>query len=254
LGAGLAKWWAVVEELIASRPQAVLVDVGGTLWPNAFPLTPALQDVRAQALAEVLGSDRAAAAEVATAIDEGLLGEGGASSVDSAVARSLGDHGFSTDHGVLRQARRAMCVPFAGALAPFKQAGALLAGIKSLGLRCVVISNTVFRDAEMYRRDFEAEGWARWVDAYVTSVDVGARKPDERIFRAALAAAGPGPDHCVMIGDSEAADMVPAARLGMRTVLVAIERPVPRTTVATTCVTSLGQALDALRVWAAGAA
>lgn len=107
----------------------------------------------------------------------------------------------------------------------------------------------MFRDAEMYQRDFEALGWAAWVDGCVTSVDAGCRKPDQRIFELALEVAGSRPERCVMVGNSEYADIAPAVRMGMRAILVAIEDPPPLTTAAGACVTALDLTLDVLQKW-----
>jgi FMN phosphatase YigB (HAD superfamily) len=52
-----------------------------------------------------------------------------------------------------------------------------------------------------------------------------------------------------MIGNSEEADIVPARRLGMRAIRVAIEEPAPAVTLAGACVTSLDQVPDVLRAW-----
>lgn len=50
------------------------------------------------------------------------------------------------------------------------------------------------------------------------SFEIGAVKPDERMFRAVLDKVGAAPEECLMIGDSPDADIAPAERLGMRTV------------------------------------
>jgi FMN phosphatase YigB (HAD superfamily) len=139
-----------------------------------------------------------------------------------------------------------------GNLSPFHHAGELLAAIKDQGLACVIISNTWFRDAELYRLDFEAFGWGPSVDGYITSVDAGCHKPDERIFRMALQIAEAAPHRCVMVGNSEEADIVPALRLGMRAIRVAIEEPAPAVTQAGACLTSLDQVPDVLREWQRG--
>ena len=57
------------------------------------------------------------------------------------------------------------------------------------------------------------------VDAVVTSAQVGAAKPDTRIFAAALAAAGCSPDEAVHVGDSADADGG-AEAAGIRLVLL----------------------------------
>src|SRR2546422_502214 len=81
------------------------------------------------------------------------------------------------------------------------------------------------------RRDFEDWELSDSVAAYVPSLDVGWRKPHPAFFDAAAVAAGHPPDQCAMVGDSEANDIVPAHERGMRTVRVAIEEPLPSTSV-----------------------
>lgn len=58
------------------------------------------------------------------------------------------------------------------------------------------------------------------VDAVVTSAEVGAAKPDPRIFEAALAAAGCSAAEAVHIGDSSDTDVAGAAAAGIRAILL----------------------------------
>ena len=57
------------------------------------------------------------------------------------------------------------------------------------------------------------------------------------------------PARTAMVGNSEAADIAPAKALGLRTILVAIEDPVPTHTEADALATSLAQALDIITSW-----
>jgi FMN phosphatase YigB (HAD superfamily) len=52
-----------------------------------------------------------------------------------------------------------------------------------------------------------------------------------------------------MVGNSEDKDVVPARALGLRAILVAIERPPPPTTQADAVVTSLDEATATLTAW-----
>jgi beta-phosphoglucomutase-like phosphatase (HAD superfamily) len=72
----------------------------------------------------------------------------------------------------------------------------------------------------------ERERVGPYVDAVVSSVDVGCRKLPRAMFEAALAAAHRPPQHRVMIGNSEQSVQL-ALALGMRTLLVALENPKP---------------------------
>jgi FMN phosphatase YigB (HAD superfamily) len=227
----------------------VFVDVGGTLLPNALLLTPALRESRARALCCVLGSDPSTASSVIERVEAMLpLAAGG--TPDRVIATVLSAEGFDAGTTTVRLARQALQVSLSNTLVPFDHAAKFLSGIKDLGLRCIILSNTTFMDAELYRGEFEVFGWAGWVDGYVTSVDADCSKPGERIFRYALEMAGSSPDVCVMVGNSEDADIVPAIQFGMRALLVAIEDPVPAATAAGACAQNLEQALDVLRRWA----
>ena len=226
----------------------VFVDVGGTLLPNSLPLTRALARGRVTAVGAVLGTDRLRTTSIIQDIETRLpLAAGG--SPDAVIASVLEAAGLMSDGAAVRRARQALQVPLSSGLVPFENAGRLLSGINGLGLRCFVLSNTTFMDAAMYRHEFGLFGLAEWVDGYLTSVDAGCSKPDERIFRSALELAGSAPESCAMVGNSEEADIEPAARLGMKTILVAIECPAPSATAAGACVTSLDQALAVLESW-----
>lgn len=58
---------------------------------------------------------------------------------------------------------------------------------------------------------------------YVTSLDVGFRKPHPAMFERALEALGVRASDATMVGDSPGTAIVPAKSLGLRTVLVAIQ-------------------------------
>ena len=75
--------------------------------------------------------------------------------------------------------RRAMCVSATPDIL-FDGTGPLLKSIKDLGLRCVILSNTAWRDALDYLANFEAFGLAGYIDSVVTSLDTHYRKPNQR--------------------------------------------------------------------------
>jgi putative hydrolase of the HAD superfamily len=57
-------------------------------------------------------------------------------------------------------------------------------------------------------------------DSVTESFYVGHSKPDERIFRAALAKQKFSPEECLYVGDNPKNDIIPAKALGMRTALI----------------------------------
>jgi FMN phosphatase YigB (HAD superfamily) len=232
--------------------EGVLVDVGGTLWPNTWPLTEQDRLDRVTAMSAVFPSlSRASASDLVSSIVE-LVEEAAAAdpgrSADALIADELSRRELSTDPVAVRAVRQALSTRL-GSRATLPGAAELLSAIKAAHQRCVILSNTTYRDAEVYALDFADLGWSRWVDGCVTSVDVGCAKPDDRIFRAALDVIALPPHRCVMIGNSEAADIVPARNLGLRTIRVALEEPLPDASVADAVVDSLHAVVTVLRSW-----
>ena len=83
---------------------------------------------------------------------------------------------------------------------PYPDTAEVLRRLKELGIRTAVVSNIAFD----FRSAFTAIGAP--VDEFVLSFEVGAIKPDPKIFNAALDRLGVAPERAVMVGDSEEAD------------------------------------------------
>ena len=66
----------------------------------------------------------------------------------------------------------------------------------------------------------KAFGIRKYFDLIVSSAEEGIAKPDPRIFLLALERAGCSPEECVMVGDRLDNDILPAKKLGMKTVWV----------------------------------
>jgi FMN phosphatase YigB (HAD superfamily) len=145
--------------------------------------------------------------------------------------------------------RLAMGIEAAGHTMPFPNAQELLATIKVLGLRCAILSNGAWRDRAGYERDLSDFGLLRFIDAVLNSASTGLRKPNPQAFEAALSSIGASAAECVMIGNSERYDIEPAMALGMRTILVAIEKPRPATSRAHAIASSLHEVAELLRSW-----
>jgi len=85
------------------------------------------------------------------------------------------------------------------------------------GIRLGLISNS-HRCLASFQAHFELDGL---ITAAVSSSDHGFLKPHPSIFRAALELTGVGSDEAVMVGDSYDHDVLGAAAVGMRGVLLA---------------------------------
>jgi len=99
----------------------------------------------------------------------------------------------------------------------------LLETIQELGLRCIIVSNGIWRAQADYWDDLVAFGLEEFVQAVVSSVDTLWRKPSREFYDIALEAAAAPPDRCIIVGNSEAKDIGPAVSLGMLAIRVAVE-------------------------------
>ncbi len=230
--------------------RAVLLDVGGTLWPDRLTAQVAA-DPYLERLGRLLPDIDAAHA---LSVLRGQLQQADGLLVQDThgeLARALRLLGRNPAEVDVLAVRRALCVPAVPGVRLFPGAAELLGGLRRLGLRCVIVSNVQVRGALEYWRDFTDLGVAHLIDAVVTSLEVGFRKPHPAFFEATLREAGCEPAACVMIGNSEANDIQPALALGMRTVRVAIEEPPPTASAAHAVVTSLAAVLGIVSHWIA---
>lgn len=223
-----------------------LLDVGGTLWPESWPRldgdrerqirrlcaqVQGLTDLRATGLVEILS---------------GVTHPPGLRQVtDQLVRDALRRCGVTTGVAV-ESVIGAMCLPAAGRVELLPGARRLLREL-SAQARIVVVSNTMWRRREALHSDFAQLGVAHYVSDYVTSLDVGWRKPDPRIFEAALGAGGSPPEQCLLIGDSEANDIEPAVSRGMVAIRVAVEALPTGSSAAHHVCASLDEVTDLLR-------
>lgn len=100
--------------------------------------------------------------------------------------------------------------------AAYPDVPAALRELRARGLRLVVASNWDCSLGDV----LEQAGIRALVDGVVTSAEVGAAKPDARLFEAALELAGCAPGRAVYVGDSPANDVAGAAAAGVAAVLV----------------------------------
>lgn len=229
-----------------------LIDVGGTLWPDGWPWAPDDHEIRSGRLRQALpGLDMEAAARLLRDLDESAarLTDALEQDVERYVAEPLRRNGFDGTAEQVAATVDAVCLPARPWLKLFPGAAELLAAVRRAGLGCVIVSNAFWRGADAYWRDFEDLGVAGEIDAVVSSVDVRFRKPHPAIFQAGMAAAGAAPAACAMVGNSESKDVVPAKRLGLRTIRVAIEEPKPPTSQADAVTNSLDEVAQLLLTW-----
>lgn len=99
----------------------------------------------------------------------------------------------------------------------------VLETLREAGYRLGVISNA----DHMLPGILEEVDLARFFDTVTYSFDVGAEKPDTRIFRHAIATAGATAKQSVHVGDSFEADYLGARRAGLHAILLQREGAPP---------------------------
>lgn len=85
---------------------------------------------------------------------------------------------------------------------PYPDTAPTLRALRERGLKVAIVSNVPRDLSDVFR----AHGLAGYVDAFVHSFQVGAEKPDPRIFLAACERIGTAPAATLMVGDHAVAD------------------------------------------------
>jgi len=98
----------------------------------------------------------------------------------------------------------------------YRDAAPALAELRALGVRLVCVSNWDYSLPDVLAR----VGLADELDGVVTSAAVGARKPDPRLFEAALEVAGCAADEALHVGDTPTEDVEGARAAGIRALLI----------------------------------
>ena len=227
--------------MIGPVPRALevaLIDVGGTLWPNSWPIRQTDGEGRrlrvkaamagqnpvvVDALVDDLLRSSRPGDEARSVTTESPMMVG----AEDLIAGCLHRHGLRADPQTIFRIRRAMAIPVHDRFQPLPGALELLRAIRALGLRSLIASNTYWRDADSYWDDFRKLGMAEYIDGIITSVDAGHLKPHPAVFEMAMHKAGVPPDHCVVIGNREENDIAPALALGMWAILVHPDDPPP---------------------------
>ncbi len=244
---------------MANALDVALIDVGGTLWPNSWPFRETDGLGRHQRVAAAMPMLEATAVDslVADLIESNRTGDQARAistetpatipAAEILIAASLARQDLPADVDTVNRIRRAMALPVADRMQPLPGAVELLAEIRTLRLRTVIASNTYWRDAQSYWDDFRLLGMAGYIDAIVTSVDAGHLKPHPAVFEMAMHVAGTPADRCVVIGNREENDIEPALALGMRTILVYPDDPMPASSRAHVVVPDLWECAKAVK-------
>jgi len=103
---------------------------------------------------------------------------------------------------------------------PHTQAVPVLEGIKAMGLRIGLISNTGMTPGTTFREFMDQHGMLDYFETLTFSDEVKLAKPNKEIFSMTLNAMGAAPSETIHVGDHVINDVVGAKRLGMKTVWI----------------------------------
>jgi putative hydrolase of the HAD superfamily len=126
--------------------------------------------------------------------------------------------GLPADEPLLRELAWLWYAPVTEHTRVEENLGPTLAGIRDAGLRLGVISNT-FVPGFVHDRHLEMAGLLEFLPVRIYSSEVGYRKPDKRIFEAALTQLGVTAAETLFVGDLIKTDIIGARRMGMTTAL-----------------------------------
>jgi putative hydrolase of the HAD superfamily len=104
-------------------------------------------------------------------------------------------------------------VPLAGAVETVER-------LREAGIACALICDTGLTPGHVVRQHLLRVGLLRGLRAQIFSDEVGAPKPDARMFRAALAALGCPAREALHVGDLRRTDVAGARAAGMRSVRI----------------------------------
>ena len=99
---------------------------------------------------------------------------------------------------------------------PYPEAEQILKYLSEKGYKIGIIANQSAGTAER----LEKWGLLKYIDVVAASAEEGVAKPDKEIFLRALKRAACSAENAVMIGDRLDNDIVPAKKLGMKTIWV----------------------------------
>jgi HAD superfamily hydrolase (TIGR01662 family) len=214
--------------MAAGTIQAVLFDLGGTLWEHRPGVT--IEQILATAAPAAIAllpslpvpptpGDLAVAVRRAYLSLEEAAARGDTAPVPAEAPVLLGRAGFglAIDQATARAMLRALYVPERRTTRLLDGAERLLQSLALRGVRLGIVSNRM-HGGTLLLDDLDYFGISHLFLTMVASCDAGWMKPHPALFQQALEELGVSPAETVMVGDDLRADIGAALALGMRAV------------------------------------
>lgn len=202
------------------RLRGLLLDVGGTLVPNAFAVSDhTYARLKTERLRKEFGAELPWFQPLVDhRFSSDAIGPDLRQDVEGEVVQFLGNLGAAVTSGEVARICRACSVPLTQLVALASGAEAAIRDARGMGLRLGICSNTFWRDDALVREDWRAFGLADSIAAYITSRSTGYAKPHPAIFARALAKIAVQPAEAAILGDRLDRDIAGGAAFGMRTI------------------------------------
>jgi putative hydrolase of the HAD superfamily len=209
------------------RPAAVTFDCWGTLlyeddWGTAHELRVAeLRTAAQEAGREVSQKEADRAFGIAWEHHMRVWTEGTASGAHEVAVWALAELGLDEPH----PAQEHLVSMFeeashSGRVLALEGARDCLQALARAGIPCALICDTGLTPGRIVRRHLDRHGLLEGLAVQIFSDEVGAPKPDPRMFRAALEPLGVNPERALHVGDLRRTDVAGAYALGMTTVRI----------------------------------
>jgi putative hydrolase of the HAD superfamily len=142
-----------------------------------------------------------------------------ASSIHALIAAAFQHLGWTIDQAHVAECAQLFFTEAIFAQDVFEDARALLPSLKYRGYRMAVVTNSLFPSA-LFTPWLGELGLAGYLDAVISSADVGLAKPDPEPYAAALRALGIDAHEALFVGDRVETDIAGARAAGLRAVLI----------------------------------
>jgi FMN phosphatase YigB (HAD superfamily) len=158
-------------------------------------------------------------------------------------------NGFTPDEAMIERLCSAFLEPIFSTAQVSADALPVLSGLKEIGVRTALVSNTPWGSSgRVWRSELARHNLLTALDAVVFCTDVGWRKPHPTPFRRALEMLDISPGDAVFVGDDPVWDVEGARNAGLQPILLAPHEQ-PGASTAVTVATSLPDILLKVSEW-----